>query len=124
MVGTKLHDRTITANYHIQEVMPQGKSSAFEKRLSVEPHRILLYHDNAASHKTRAITQYCTKLESRFLHQLAYSSDQITWWIWLFPILKDKLAKTEFKDTQDLAKADNSELRTIPQKECRCACEN
>ena len=38
---------------------------------------------------------------------------------WLFPLLKDKLAEGKFSRVQDLAKAVNSELKTIPKEEYR-----
>ncbi|GFR65728.1 transposase [Elysia marginata] len=46
-----------------------------------------------------------------------YSPDLAPCDFWLFPILKDRLAGRKFDRIQDLAKAVNSELRTIPEED-------
>ncbi|GFS21825.1 transposase [Elysia marginata] len=47
----------------------------------------------------------------------AYSPDLAPCDFWLFPILKDRLAGRKFDRIQDLAKAVNSELRTMPEED-------
>ncbi|GFR84513.1 transposase [Elysia marginata] len=77
----------------------------------------LLLHNNAGPHKTRATTQSLRELGIQVLPHPAYRPDLASCDFWLFPILKVKLAGRKFDCIQDLAKAVNSELRTIPEEE-------
>ncbi|GFR95907.1 transposase [Elysia marginata] len=82
--------------------------------------RTLLLHDNAGPHKARARTQSLQELRIQVLPHPAYSPDLAPCDVWLFPILKDRLAGRKFDRIQDLAKAVNSELRTIPEEDYQC----
>ncbi|GFR75441.1 transposase [Elysia marginata] len=64
-----------------------------------------------------ATTQSLRELGIQGLPHPAYSPDLAPCEFWLFPILKDKLAGRKFDRIQDLAKAVNSELRTISEED-------
>ncbi|GFR87713.1 transposase [Elysia marginata] len=68
-------------------------------------------------HKARATTQSLRELGIQVLSNPAYSPDLAPCDFWLFPILKDRLARRNFHRIQDLAKAVNSELRTISEED-------
>ncbi|GFR61364.1 transposase [Elysia marginata] len=101
-------DTTITAAYYVQNVLSQVKSGINEQRSKVSTSRTLLLHDNVT-------TQSLRDIGIQALHHPAYSPDLAPCDFWLFPILKDRLAGRKFDRIQDLAKAVNSELRTIPE---------
>ncbi|GFR88071.1 transposase [Elysia marginata] len=86
-----------------------------EQRRKVSTSRALLLHDSIDPHKVRATTQSLQELGIQVLHHPTYSPDLAPCDFWLFPILKDRLAGRKFHRIQDLAKAVNSELRTIPE---------
>ncbi|GFS04292.1 transposase [Elysia marginata] len=98
-------------------LLSQVKSSINEQRPKVNTSRTLLLHDNAGPYKARATTQSLRELGIQVLPHPAYSPDLASCDFWLFPILKDRLAGRKFDRIQDLAKAVNSELRTIPEEE-------
>ncbi|GFS27386.1 transposase [Elysia marginata] len=110
-------DTTMTATYYVQNVLSQVKSAINEQRPKVSASRTLLLHDNAGPHKARATTQPLRGLGIQFLSHPAYSPDLAQCDFWLSPILKDRLAGRKFDRIQDLAKAVNSELRTIPEED-------
>ncbi|GFR92015.1 transposase [Elysia marginata] len=95
------------------------KSAINDQRPKVCISRTLLLHDNAGRHKIRATTQSLRELGIQVLSHPAYSPDLAICDFWLFPILKDRLAGRKFDRVQDLAKAVNSELRTIPEEDCQ-----
>ncbi|GFR79112.1 transposase [Elysia marginata] len=95
-----------------EECFFQVKSAINEQRPKFRTSRTLLLHDNAGPHKARATTQ-----SLRVLSHQAYSLDVTQCDFWLFPILKDRLAGRKFDRIQDLTKAVNSELQTIPEKD-------
>ncbi|GFS16881.1 transposase [Elysia marginata] len=105
-------DTTKTATY-VQNVLAQVRSAINEQRPKFSTSRTLLLHDNAGPHKARATTKSLWELGIQVLPHSAYSPDLAPCDFWLFPILKDRLAGRKFDRIQDLAKAVNSELRTI-----------
>ncbi|GFR75055.1 transposase [Elysia marginata] len=98
-------------------VLSEVKSAINEQRPKVSTSRTLLLHDNAGPHKVRATTQSLRELGIQVSPHPAYSPDLAPCDFWLFPILKDRLAGRKFDRIQDLAKAVNSELRTIPEED-------
>ncbi|GFR64151.1 transposase [Elysia marginata] len=68
-------------------------------------------------HEARAITQSLRELEIQVLPHPACSPDLATCDFCLFLTLKDRLAGQNFDRIQDLAKALNSELRTMPEED-------
>ncbi|GFR87133.1 transposase [Elysia marginata] len=110
-------DTAMTATHYIQDVLSQVKSAINEQRPKVSTSRALLLHDNAGPHKARATTQSLRELGIQVLPYPAYSPELAPCDFWLFPILKDRLAGRKFDSLQDLAKALNSELRTIPEED-------
>ncbi|GFR70660.1 transposase [Elysia marginata] len=110
-------DTSMTATYYVQNVLSQVKSAINEQRPKVSTSRTLLLHDNAGPHKARATTASLRELGIQVLPHPAYSPDLAPCDFWLFPILKGRLAGRKFDRIQDLAKAENSELRTIPEKD-------
>ncbi|GFR62126.1 transposase [Elysia marginata] len=68
-------------------------------------------------HKARATTQSLQELGIQALPHPAYSPDLAPCDFWLFPIGKDRLAGRKFDRIQDLTKAVNSELQTIPEED-------
>ena len=110
-------DTTMTATYYVQNVLSQVKSAINEQRPKVSTSRTLLLHDNAGPHKARATTQSLQELGIQVLPHPAYSPDLAPCDFRLFPILKDRLDGRKFDRVQDLAKAVNSELRTIPEED-------
>ncbi|GFR66847.1 transposase [Elysia marginata] len=118
LVGDILpQDTTMTATYYVQNVLSQVKSAINEHRPKVSTFRTLLLHDNAGPHKARATTQSLRELGIQVFPHPAYSPDLALCDFWLFPILKDSLAERNFDRIQDLAKAVNSQLRTIPEED-------
>ncbi|GFR92867.1 cysteine-rich venom protein [Elysia marginata] len=93
--------------------MKKVKSAVNEQRPKAST-RSLLLHDNAGSHKARATSQSLRKLGIQVLPHPAYSPDLAPCDFWLFS--RDRLAGRKFDRIQDLAKAVNSELRTIPEE--------
>ncbi|GFR87629.1 transposase [Elysia marginata] len=102
-------DTTMTATYYVQNVLAQVKSAINEQRPKVSTSRTLFLHDNAGPHKARATTQSLQELGIQVLPHLAYSPDLAPCDFWL--------AGRKFHRIQDLAKAVNSELRTIPEED-------
>ncbi|GFS14439.1 transposase [Elysia marginata] len=100
-----------------KDVLSQVKSVINEQRSKVSTSKTLFLHDNAGPHKARATTQSLRELEIQVLPHPAYSPDLAPFDFWLFPILKDRLAGRKFDRIQDLAKAVNLELRTIPEED-------
>ncbi|GFR79546.1 transposase [Elysia marginata] len=97
-------------------------SAINEQRPKVSTSRTLLLHNinNASPQKARATTQSLRELGIQTFQVLpypAYSPDLAPCDFGLFPILKDRLAGRKFDRIQDLAKAVNSELRTIPEED-------
>ncbi|GFR88443.1 transposase [Elysia marginata] len=107
-------DTTITATYYVQNVLSPVKSAINEQRPKVSTSRTFFLHDNACPHKARATTQSLRELGIQVLPHPAYSRDLAPFDFWFFPTLKDRLAGRKFDRIQDLAKAVNSELRTLP----------
>ncbi|GFS14745.1 transposase [Elysia marginata] len=107
----------MTATYYVQNVLSQVKSASNEQRPKVSTSRTLLLHDDAGPHKARATTQSLRELGIQVLPHPAYSPDLESCDFCLFPISKDRLAGRKFDRIQDLAKAVNSELRTIPEED-------
>ncbi|GFR89884.1 transposase [Elysia marginata] len=112
-----LQDTTMTTTNYVQNVLSQVKSAINEQRPKVSTSRTLLLRDNEGPHKARATTQSLRELVIQVLSHPAYSPDLAPYDSWLFPILKDRLARQKFDRIQDLAKAVNSELRTIPEED-------
>ncbi|GFR81410.1 transposase [Elysia marginata] len=110
-------DTTMTNTYHVQDVLSHVKSAINEQRPKVSTSKTLFLHDNAGPHKARATTQSLLELGIKVLPHPAYGFDNAPCYFWLFPILKDRLAGRKFHRIQDLAKAVNSELRTIPEED-------
>ncbi|GFR70337.1 liprin-beta-1 [Elysia marginata] len=100
-----------------KNMLSQVKSAINEKRPKVSTSRILLLHDNAGPHKARATTQSLRELGIRILSHPAYSPDLALYDFWLLTILKNRLAGKKFDRIQDLKKAVNSELRTLPEED-------
>ncbi|GFR81266.1 transposase [Elysia marginata] len=96
-----------------KNVLSQVKSAINEQRPKFSTSRTLLLHDNAGPHQARATTKSLRELGIQVLPHPAYSPDLAPCDFWLFQILKDRLAGRKFARIQDLAKAVNSELRTI-----------
>ncbi|GFR89140.1 transposase [Elysia marginata] len=67
--------------------------------------------------RARATTQSLRELGIQVLPHPAYSPELAPYDFCLFPILKDRLAGRKFDRIQGLAKAVNSELRTIPEED-------
>ncbi|GFS21930.1 transposase [Elysia marginata] len=107
----------MTAIYYVQNVLSHVKSAINEQRPNVSTSRTFLLHDNAGPHKARATTQSLRELGIQVLPHPAYSPDLAPCDFWLFLILKDRLAGRKFDRIQDLAKAVNSELPTIPEED-------
>ncbi|GFR59309.1 transposase [Elysia marginata] len=107
----------MTATYYVQNVLSQVKSAINEQRPKVSTSRSLLRHENAGPHKARATTQSLRELGFQVLPHPTYSPDLTPCDFWLFPILKDRLVGRKFDRIQDLAKAVNSKLRTIPKED-------
>ncbi|GFR94477.1 transposase [Elysia marginata] len=93
------------------------KSAINEQRPKVSTSRTLLLHENAGPHKARATPQSLRELGIQVLPHPTHSPDLAPCDFWLFPILKDRLVGRKFDLIQDLAKAVNSELRTIPEED-------
>ncbi|GFR94660.1 translational activator GCN1-like, partial [Elysia marginata] len=68
-------DSTMTATYHVQNVLSQVKSAINEQRSKVSTSRTLLLHDNADPHKARATTQSLREQGIQVLPYPAYSPD-------------------------------------------------
>ncbi|GFS01893.1 transposase [Elysia marginata] len=110
-------DTAMTATHYVPNVLSQVKSAINKQRLKVSTSRTLFLHDNAGPYKARATTQSLRELGIQVLPHPAYSPDLAPCDFWLFAILKDRLAGRRFDRIQDLAKAVNSELRTIPEED-------
>ncbi|GFR80214.1 transposase [Elysia marginata] len=110
---------TMTATLYVQNVLSQVKSAINGQRPKVSTSRTLLRHDNSGPCKARATTQSLRELGIQVFPHPAYSPDLSPCDFWLFPILKDRLAGRKFDRIQDLLKAVNSELRTIPEENYR-----
>ncbi|GFS10334.1 transposase [Elysia marginata] len=109
----------MTATYYVQNMFSQVKSAINEQRARVSTSKTLLLHDNAGPHKARATTQSLRELRIQVLPHPAYSPELAPCDFWLFPTLKDRLgvAGWKFDRIQDLVKAVNLELPTIPEED-------
>ena len=113
--------RTMTGGYYRENVLPQVVSKLIDSRPITGTSRIMILHDNASAHKTRAVTQYLSENRISILPHPAYSPDLAPCDFWLFPKLKELLAGNKYARAQDLSKAVNAELRGIPKTEYRAA---
>ncbi|GFR60768.1 transposase [Elysia marginata] len=105
---------------HVASRISKPKENLYvinEQRPKVSTSRTLLFHDKAGPQKARATTQSLRELGIQVLPHPAYSPNLALCDFWLFPILKDRSAGRKFDRIQDLAKAVNSELRTIPEED-------
>ena len=110
---------TITGTYYRENVLPKVVQEINCKRPTIGTQKTLLLHDNASAHKTGAVTQYLVDNGICVLPHPAYSPDLAPCDFWLFPKLKGLMAGHKFSRVQDLAKAVNSVLRSIPKDEYR-----
>ena len=110
-------DTTITARYYTEHVLPQVLHHCQQTSPTRTGPRILLHHDNAAPHKAKLTTSYIEDQRLSLLPHPPYSPDLAPCDFWLFPKIKSGIAGKPFSRIQDLAKAVNSELRSIPQSE-------
>ncbi|GFR69356.1 transposase [Elysia marginata] len=67
-------DTTMTATYHVQNVLSQVQSAINEQRPKASTSRTLLLHDNAGPHKARATTQSLRELRNLSLVPLRLQS--------------------------------------------------
>ena len=110
-------DTSITATYYTKRVLTQVKSPLMSRDRRLEHPAICSFMAMQPPHKTRAITLYLQETGIQVLPHPVYSPYLTQCGFWLFHILKDKLAWRKFEHKQDLAKAVNSELGTIPSNE-------
>ncbi|GFR73854.1 transposase [Elysia marginata] len=86
-------------------------------RLSVGNVPVLIKLFAVGSPSSKSHNSVTAELGIQVLPHPAYSPDLAPCDFWLFQILKDRLAGRKFDRIQDLAKAVNSELRTIPEED-------
>ena len=105
---------TLTASYHTQVALPKVVGKVHEQRPTVGTQRTLLLHDNASAHKAKVTTTFLSEQGIQVLDHPPYSPDLAPCDFWLFPVLKEKLARRKFDRVQDLAKAVKSEFSGLP----------
>jgi histone-lysine N-methyltransferase SETMAR len=110
---------TINARYYSSIVLPQVVKNIEKERPKTGVKRVKLLHDNASSHKAGQVTQYLQQQKFQVLDHPPYSPDLAPCDFWLFPKLKTELAGHVFNRPQDLSKAVNSVLKSIPLSEYR-----
>jgi [histone H3]-lysine36 N-dimethyltransferase SETMAR len=110
---------TITGNYYAQVVLPKVFAGVKEQRPLLGTTRTLLHHDNASPHKTKQVQEVLQKNKVTVVPHPPYSPDLAPLDFWLFPKIKESLSGRSFHRVQDLARAVNSQLRSIPQQEYR-----
>ena len=112
---------TVTGSYYAETVLPKVAQEISSQRPNSGTQNVLLLHDNASPHKTRAITRFLEENKIQVLPHPPYSPDLAPCDFWLFPLLKDRLAEKKFHRIQDLAKAVKSVLNAIPKEDYRKA---
>ena len=112
---------TVTGSYYAETVLPKVAQEISSQRPNSGTQNVLLLHDNASPHKTRAVTRFLEENKIQVLPHPPYSPDLAPCDFWLFPLLKDRLAKKKFHRIQDLAKAVKSVLNAIPKEDYRKA---
>lgn len=110
--------QTMTSAYYSQQVLPKVLEAArISQPTRLRAGRLHILHDNASSHKTRAVQEFLRENKFQTLPHPAYSPDLAPCDFWLFPLLTEKLANINFQRVQDLARRVNSELRAIPKEQ-------
>ena len=79
--------------------------------------KVHLHHDNASSHTAVKTRQFLEASNLQLIDHPPYSPDLAPCDFWLFPKLSEKLAGTNFRRVQDLARRINSEMKSIPVSE-------
>jgi histone-lysine N-methyltransferase SETMAR len=113
---------TMTGAYYAEVVLPQLSAALEERRPQrLSNSRIAVLHDNASSHGTLQVRTVLQQNKLSVISHPPYSPDLSPCDFWLFPLLTERLAGQNFARVQDLAKAVNSELRSIPSSEFAAA---
>lgn len=116
--------QAMTSAHYVGTVLPKVFQAVEEQRPTTGTRNVMLLHDNASCHKSRATTLYLEERNVPVLPHPPYSPDLSPCDYWLFPVLKDRLAGHRFRRIQDMARAVNSELRGIPPEDYRAAIQN
>ena len=87
-----------------------------EQRPTAKTSKTLLLHDNVAPPKANDTTPFLQERGIQVLNHPPYSPDLAPCDIWLFPILKERLAGLKFDRAQDLTKTAKLELLSIPKE--------
>ena len=89
---------TITAQYYIDQVLPQVLEHQATSAPSRRRSRFSLHHDNTAPHKARPTQQFRKEQGITLLSHPPYSPDLAPCEFWLFP--KNKAASSQFRATR------------------------
>ena len=96
---------TVNGSFYVGEVLPKVFENFTKKRERRTMRNVMLHHDNATSHKTKAVTNYLEEKRIVLLPHPPYSPDLAPCDFFLFPEIKKKLAGRHFDRIENLARA-------------------
>lgn len=105
---------TVTGKFYAETVLPQVVTSF---RSQHPNHRLRLHHDNAPSHRHRAVIDYLAQENIELVPHPPYSPDIAPCDFWLFPKLKSHLRGQQFHSRQGLGGVVGMVLHSIPEEE-------
>ncbi|CAG8527856.1 6959_t:CDS:2 [Cetraspora pellucida] len=108
---------TVNSKYYVNDVLPTVFDNFKKKRNRQTIRDVMLHHDNASSHTVKVVTKYLKRECITLLPHSPYSSDLAPCNFFLFPKLKQELAGQHFERIENLARAVNSVINTIPNRE-------
>ncbi|CAG8595225.1 24693_t:CDS:2 [Gigaspora margarita] len=105
---------TINSKYYVNDILPEVLDKFKKKKERQSTRDIMLHHDNASSHMADIVTKYLKRERITLLPHPLYSPDLAPCDFFLFPKLKQELAGRHFEQIENLARAMNSIINSIP----------
>src|SRR6266498_4315133 len=95
--------QTVTGKYYVNHILLKVFENFKEitKRKMVK--HLMLYYDNAASHKANIINEYLSENKVKILSYFLYSSDLASYNFFLFLKIKKELSERSFSNIENLA---------------------
>ncbi|CAG8620886.1 15183_t:CDS:1 [Racocetra persica] len=107
-------DTNVNNRFYSNTVLSKVFNNFMKKKNRHTVKDVLLYYDNARSHKADIVTNYLKKKCIKLMPHLPYSPDLTPCDFYLFPKIKNELAGRHFEQVENLAKA----IKTITDNIC------
>ena len=108
---------TITSTYHTETVLDKVVQEMENQHPTTSTQNVLIHHDDASPHKTRAVIQYLDEQQVQIWPHPPYGPDLAQCGFWPFPLLKERLAVRQFSNVHDPSKIVHSEMKSIHKRD-------